>query len=277
MAVTEDTSAISEVSTESMDYPAILDSVNRRAYANAKTLKWYDDQDFLFEPEEVILKTLEPVIKDKRLLDIGIGGGRTTKFLLEISKDYTGIDYLQGCVDAARKKFPGADILCRDARDLSGFVDDAFDFVLFSFNSIDYVAHEVRLRALEEIWRVLKPGGFFMFSTHNRDYEYFNKLPWQEKPQLSLEHLRNCLDALVHLPRHLRMKRYERHTDEYAIVNDSAHEFSLLAYYIRASEQIRRLEEMGFERIEAYDLDGNQIESDTEFAWLYYLARKPPA
>ena len=277
MAVTEETTTVSKVSTESMDYPGTLDSVNRRAYANAKTLKWYDDQDFLFEPEEVILELLEPVIKDKRLLDIGIGAGRTTKFLLEISKDYTGIDYVRGCADAARKKFPEANILCRDARDLSVFDGDTFDFVLFSFNSIDYIAHEVRLRVLEEIRRVLKPGGFFMFSTHNRDYEYFNKLPWQEKPQLSLEHLRNCLGALVHLPRHFKMKRHERHTDEYAIVNDTAHEFSLLAYYIRVSAQIRQLEEIGFERIEAYDLDGNRIESDTEFAWLYYLARKPLA
>ena len=274
MKVTEDHRVIS---SDAQDYPGTLDSVNRRAYANARTLKWYDDQDFLFEPEEVILESLEPVIKDKRLLDIGIGAGRTTKFLLEISKDYTGIDYVQGCVDAAKNKFPQANILCRDARDLSLFASDTFDFVLFSFNSIDYVAHDVRLLVLKEIQRVLKPDGFFMFSTHNRDYEYFNKLPWQEKPQLSLEHLRNCLHVLLHLPRHFRMKKHERHTDEYAIVNDTAHEFSLLAYYISVGEQIRQLERAGFDRTEAYDLDGNQIESDTEFAWLYYLARKPLA
>ncbi|HXD31764.1 MAG TPA: hypothetical protein VN643_11645 [Pyrinomonadaceae bacterium] len=32
---------------------------------------------------------------------------------------------------------------------------------------------------------------------------------------------------------------------------------------------------MGFEEIEAFDMEGNVIERDVEFPWTYYLARKP--
>jgi SAM-dependent methyltransferase len=146
--------------------------------------------------------------------------------------------------------------------------------VLFAFNGIDYVVHEDRLKALHEIRRVLKPGSTFMFSTHNRDYKHFGKLPWQEGIQYNSGYLKSCLYTLAHLPRHFMMKKHERYTDEYAIVNDVAHGFSLLAYYIGVKEQIDQLKQIGFNGIEAYDMNGVRVESNAEFPWTYFLARK---
>ena len=259
------------------DQEDILDTINRRTYASAKVVDWYDDLDFIHQPEAVILQKLTPFIKDKKLLDIGIGGGRTTKFLLELSRDYTGIDYTPQCVAVVKRKYPAANILCRDARDLSMFDSESFDFVLFSFNSIDYVAHEDRVKVLSGILRVLHPGGFFVFSTHNRDYQQFNKLPWQEGLRFNANFLKNCLYTLAYLPRHLSMKKHEIYTDEYAIINDNAHGFSLLAYYIGVGEQVGQLERAGFIDVEAYDWEGKQIDNDTVFPWTYYLAQKPLA
>jgi len=255
----------------------ILDEVNRRTYSSGKVVDWYDDLDFIHKPEAVILQKLTPLITDKKLLDIGIGGGRTTKFLLEISSDYTGIDYTPQCVEVVKWKYPEANILCQDARDLGAFETESFDFVLFSFNSIDYVGHDDRLKVLSGIRRVLRPGGFFMFSTHNRDYEHFNKLPWQEGLRFDVNFLKNCLYTLVYLPRHLSMKKHEIYADEYAVINDNAHGFSLLAYYIGPENQVKQLERAGFINVEAYDWDGKQIDTDTAFPWTYYLAQKPLA
>jgi ubiquinone/menaquinone biosynthesis C-methylase UbiE len=253
----------------------IIDEINKSAYAADDVVGWYEHLDFILEPEAAILKKIAPVIRNKKLLDIGIGAGRTTKFLLEISQDYTGIDYTAGIAELAQKKYPAAKILCLDARDLAVFESELFDFVLFSFNAIDYMAHEDRVKALKEFYRVLKPGGFFMFSTHNRDYQYFDKFPWQEG-KFDAGHLKSCLYTFLHLPKHYRMKKHEVRTDRYAIINDSAHGFSLLAYYISHDEQVKQLSEAGFLEVEAYDMDGNPTGQDTQFPWIYYLARRRP-
>jgi ubiquinone/menaquinone biosynthesis C-methylase UbiE len=257
-----------------MSYKDIVDDVNKVAYADAEVVDWYKDFDFILKPEAAILKKITPVIKDKKLLDIGIGAGRTTRFLLEISRNYTGIDYTPRSAELAQEKFPAARILCCDARDLGVFDDGAFDFVLFSFNAIDYMIHEDRQTVLKEIYRTLKPGGLFMFSTHNRDYKYFDKLPWQEG-RYDLNQLKSCLYTLVHLPKHYRMKKHEERTPHYAIINDTAHGFSLLAYYISLAEQVKQLHEAGFVEVEAYDMEGNPTEQDTNFPWIYYLTRRP--
>src|ERR1700682_6377338 len=125
--------------SEADEFQELVDRINRTAYATADVVDWYDRLQVILKPEEVILKKITPAIRDKRLLDIGIGGGRTTRFLLEISRDYTGIDYKPGCVEIVRGKYPNANILCEDARDLRAFGDAAFDFVLFSFNAIDWL------------------------------------------------------------------------------------------------------------------------------------------
>ncbi len=256
-----------------MSRQGLLDQVNKRAYARADVVEHYERLDMLLEPERALLKRLAPEIRGRKILDIAVGGGRTTKYLLEISGDYTGVDYTPGFVEVARRKFPSARIECRDARDLSPFGDRTFDFVMFSFNGIDYVPHEDRLRALSEIHRVLKPGGLFLFSTHNRDHEGFNKLPWR-RPSLDPVFFKSCLYSLYHLPRHLRMRRFEIHTDEYAVINDNAHGYSLLAYYISIPRQIEQLARAGFTSSQAFDMRGDATESNTCDAWIHYLARK---
>jgi SAM-dependent methyltransferase len=254
-------------------YKQVVDATNTAAYARTGTVGWYKDFDVILKPEAVILEAIGPTIKGKKLLDIGIGGGRTTKFLLDISSDYTGIDYTSDCVAAARQRFPNTNLLCRDARNLQEFGESTFDFVLFSFNAIDYMIHEDRLSCLAEIKRVLRPGGWFMFSTHNRDYRHFDKFPWQEQ-KFNLNHLKSCLYTFVHLPRHQRMKKYEVRTEQYAMINDNAHGFSLLAYYISFAQQVRQLTDAGFVSVEAYDMEGNPTQGDVNFPWIYYLARR---
>ena len=215
-----------------------------------------------------------PTIKDSKILELGVGGGRLTKYLLQISKDYTGVDYVAKFAEETGKKYPNAKILCGDARNLKDFGDQTFDFVLFSYNGIDYVSNEDRLKALKEIYLVLKKGGIFMFSSHNRDYQYFNKLPWEHHIKFDVKYFIFVLHCLYHLPKHFKMKKHEIHADNYAIVNDGDHRFSLLLYYISIEKQVEQLSEIGFSGIEAYDIEGKLVESDSASHWIYYLARK---
>ena len=247
---------------------------NQKAYGRADVVEYFQGFGDLFETEKILFEKLAPKIRNAKLLDIGIGGGRTTKHLLDFCSNYTGVDYVREYVDDTAKKFPEANILWADAKDLTPFEDRSFDFVLFSFNGLDCISHEDRLMALCEIHRVLRPGGIFMFSSHNRDYYNFNKLPWKQKIQFDQKFLKYLLYCLYHLPTHLRMKKHEIFSDEYALVNDGDHRFSMLLYYISIGKQVAQLNANGFENVEAYNINGEMVESDTASHWIYYLATK---
>lgn len=251
-----------------------LNIVNKKAYSQANVVKYYQNLDKLFEAEKIIFEKLFAQINDSRILDIGVGGGRTTNFLLPISGDYTGIDYVAEFAAAVEAKYPEAKILCADATDLKEFADENFDFVLFSFNGIDALNHESRLKALREIYRVTKKGGSFAVASHNRDYRFFKKMPWHHDFSFSLGYLIFCLHCLRHLPTHFEMKKYEIQTEDYAVVNDGDHRFSLLLYYIGIEKQREQLEKIGFSEVEAYDQKGVLVEKDDRSPWIYYLAKK---
>ena len=257
-----------------METQILPNLVNKETFARADVLEYFQDLDALFEPEKVLFEKLSPAIRNKKILDIGIGGGRTTKYLLQITDDYTGVDYVREFAEEAGRKYPKAKISWGDARDLKEFEDDSFDFVLFSFNGLDCVPSQDRLKALKEIYRVLKKGGYFMFSSHNQDYKYFKKLPWERKIEYNAQFLKFSLYCLYHLPKHFKMKKYEIQTNDYAVVNDPDHRFSLLLYYIGIDKQVKQLTDLGFSGVEAYDKDGKLVERDTLSHWIYYLAKK---
>jgi ubiquinone/menaquinone biosynthesis C-methylase UbiE len=248
--------------------------INKSAFSSADVVEYYLNAEAILEAEEILFKKLLPIIKNSKILDIGIGGGRTTNYLLQISSDYTGVDYVPQLAEETGKKYPEAKILCCDATNLKEFDDETFDFALFSYNGLDCISNEDRLKALSEIYRVLKNGGIFMFSSHNLDYQYFKKFPWQRKIEYDLRFLRFFLYSLYHLPKHFKVKKHEIYKDDYSIVNDCDHRYSLLLYYISIDNQKKQLTKIGFSDIEAFDLKGNLVESDTVSDWIYYLAKK---
>ena len=257
-----------------MEQQISLNIINKTTYSRADVVKYYQNTERLLKAEEVLFEKLSPIIKNSKILDIGIGGGRTTKYLLPISRDYTGVDYVPQFAEETAKKYPDAKILCSDATNLKEFADETFDFVLFSYNGLDSISNEQRLMVINEVFRVLKKGGIFMFSSHNRDYQDFNKLPWQRKIEYDTKFLKFFLYCLYHLPKHYKMKKHEIYTDDYAVVNDGDHRYSLLLYYISIDKQAKQLTEFGFSDIEAFDMKGNLVKTDTTSHWIYYLARK---
>lgn len=103
-----------------------------------------------------------------RMLDLGVGSGRTYPELRARSCDYVGVDYSPAMIEAARANFPDGRFVVADAADLSLFESASFDSVVFSYNGLDYLYPERRReRALAEIRRVLRPGGVLVLSGHN--------------------------------------------------------------------------------------------------------------
>src|ERR1700726_2883862 len=73
------------------------------------------------------------------ILDLGVGGGRTTSYLSSIASRYVGVDYAEGMIAACRRKFPQLAFEVADAADLSKFLPSSFDAMVIAFNGIDYV------------------------------------------------------------------------------------------------------------------------------------------
>ena len=256
-----------------------MDATNRRAYTSRRALRAYEHSDKLFPAERAIFATLRPRLVGKRLLDIGVGGGRTTRLMLSLSDDYVAIDYSSTLLEATQRRFGLRSAYCCDARDMKPLADEMFDFALFSFNGIDYMPHEDRLNAMRDIKRVLRPGGLFLFSSHNRNVLSANgsriaKLIAKLNHRSRMRALKGTVKEIMLKPRHWLMRRHELYTDEYAVVNDSALRYSLLTYYVAPDYQVKQLSTVGFSVEGIYDSLGREAGRDDQSLWLHYLARK---
>jgi SAM-dependent methyltransferase len=256
-----------------------VDSVNQAVYTSPEIAVFYSKDDGLQPAEQLIFHMLKDQIIGRRVLDVGVGAGRTTKYLIALTKEYTGIDWSQRMVELCQQRFPQQRIFRADARDLSMFGNESFDFVLCSYNGIDYVSHRDRLRILGELCRVLRDGGWFVFSTHNRAFarlRRFNFRPtfkewiwFKPRPKELVRRARLAITIL-------KNKRLERHEKEYSILNDPAHDFRCLHYYIDPADQKRQLREVGFlGPIYMVGRRGEFVdEDDTDSCWIYYAVRK---
>jgi SAM-dependent methyltransferase len=102
------------------------------------------------------------------VLDLGVGGGRTTAYLASRAGRYVGVDYAPAMIKTCQARFPGREFVVADAANLSTFASASFDAVVFAFNGMDYVLPDTSRRAsLEHIRRILKTNGVLIFSSHN--------------------------------------------------------------------------------------------------------------
>ena len=139
---------------------------NIDVYSDPDVVNYFRNLDGLQGSEEYLFK--KHVQPCSEVLDIGVGGGRTTAFLANAAKSYVGIDYSPAMIASCIDKYPGLSFLTADATNLNIFGDNSFDVVIFSFNGIDYIpSDEARRRCFGEICRILKPTGVMIFSSHN--------------------------------------------------------------------------------------------------------------
>jgi SAM-dependent methyltransferase len=139
---------------------------NLKTYDAPEVAAHYAALDYLTPCERMLFETYIP--PRSAVLDLGVGGGRTTAYLANRASSYVGVDYAAAMVKACRAKFPGLEFVVADATNLAAFADASFDVVVFAFNGIDYVLPEQSRRScLGHIHRVLKANGVVIFSSHN--------------------------------------------------------------------------------------------------------------
>lgn len=167
--------------------------------------KWYnskENQKFyydciknigLWQAEEFLIKKYAK--KNSKILDLGCGAGRTTFGFYELGyKNITGLDLSDKLIESAKqfatKQQINIEFVCGDACNLAEFSNNSFDIVFFSYNGFTNIPTKtLREQALNEIFRVLKNNGIYIFTAHNRDdskYKNFwdnEKVLWSKGEQ----------------------------------------------------------------------------------------------
>lgn len=250
---------------------------NLGVFSRRLTASRYKKDFALFPAETVIFEQIAQRCAMKPIMDLGVGGGRTTEHLLKISNDYLGVDYSAEMIVRCNGRFKNVRFEQADARNLSRFPGNHFAFILFSFNGIDYVPHEDRLVILQQVHQCLVSDGLFSFSSHNKLSKVVSPLNpdriWTMNPLKFVWRLGLYFSAVA---RYFRLRKliYEEHGHARRI--DGAFNFSLVTYYVDPAEQKRQLEAAGFELLSIYDSSGKSVEIDSGSTdqWLYYLAKK---
>lgn len=250
---------------------------NLALYSRKSIADHYAQLEKLFPAESAIFDRVRTHCYGLPILDLGVGAGRTTPHLLQLSADYLGIDYSAQMVAQCRRRFPGVHFEQADARRLDAYPAGHFAFILFSFNGLDYVPHTDRLVILRQVWRLLAKGGLFAFSTHNRRVRHIS--PFDVGRFLTINPLK-IINRVGHyvcgIARYHRLRRYVREELDYAIRVDGAFNYSIVTYYINIVNQVRQLQTVGFDTLALFNAEGNEILANSNDAspWVYYLTRK---
>lgn len=97
--------------------------------------------------------------RETKVLDLCCGSGQTTQFLVKYSKNVTGLDASPLSLKRARQNVPQAEYVEAFAENMA-FSDEHFDLVHSSAAMHEMEPEQLR-QILQEVYRVLKPGGVF--------------------------------------------------------------------------------------------------------------------
>ena len=251
-------------------------------YESPDIVALYARPDGLQKPEQTLLAQLRPELGSMDMLDIGVGGGRSTRHFAPLAGTYLGVDYSAAMIASCERDFPSFRFAVADARRLAFAADESYDFVLFSYNGIDHLEQRERTMALAEMRRVLRPGGLMVFSSHNANYlpAIVDRFRFRVHGSLR-ETLRSfkwsgvfwAKNGLLHYRMPLASGR----------VHDGTHSFrSSAVHYVRPDlgvDELRRLGMIdiacaGNESAEFLPGDDPRLRQDPS-PWIYYKSRKP--
>ncbi len=110
----------------------------------------------IFDEVKKDLKNLKP---NSKVLDLGSGTGHLSKFISELGHEVIGIDPSKKMLDLASKNFSDIKFIDAISVDLP-FDQNTFDYVV-SIEVLRYLNKQDVINTYKEIYRVLKPNGFF--------------------------------------------------------------------------------------------------------------------
>jgi ubiquinone/menaquinone biosynthesis C-methylase UbiE len=109
-----------------------------------------------------------------KLLEVGCGEGRGIDVVLPHCDSYTGIDKIEEVISRLRGKYETLEFIAGNIPPFHMFGDESFDSVI-SFQVIEHIRDDRMF--LQEISRVLRPGGVALLTTPNIKMS-LSRNPW---------------------------------------------------------------------------------------------------
>ena len=266
--------------------------VNASAWQRGDHVAEYANRRLL--PVEVVILIRYRDVLSRRTLEVGCGAGRILGYVAQLGGEAHGIDISPAMVEHCRSRYPAADTRVGDLADIGRSAEGPFDALLALDNVLDVFDDAERRRVLTDLRALLSPDGLLIFSSHNLAYvdrsaprDGDRAAPARGGPgrarrllsEVASRPPSNVARAVARIPGRRRNRKrlgpLQRRGDGFAIINDSAHDYALLHYYIGRDDQERQLHETGFELIEALDADGRPVGpgQPNPDPWLHYVAR----
>ena len=244
----------------------------------------YDNR--VLEPAEVLLLVRHREEVSGRVLDVGCGTGRLLGYLLALGARAQAIDISQQMVEICRRRYPAADVRRGDLADLKAAATGPFDAIWLSGNVLDVLDDDRRRAALRDARDLLVSDGLLLFSSHNlASLDHLSSAGGTASRlraravQLANRSPAWMVNAARRSPRRRANRRrlgpLQSRAPDHAIVNDEAHDYGLLHYYIARGDQERQLTEAGFQPQDVLEFDGSPVASgqDGRGCSIYYTAR----
>jgi SAM-dependent methyltransferase len=268
-----------------------LAEINREVFASDEVCSWYADLEGWLDPgERASVLLAARGTRNRPILDIGVGAGRTASLLRLISDDYIGVDYSPPMVELFRRNHPGVDIRIGDARELAEFAAGRFGLVMFSNNGIDAVDRSARTQVLAEFARLVDGSGVVVFSTLNKHGCSYGETPWQWRrpgrpwrfsPATAIRLVGKLLlrpGRIVSSYRNYwRARQLTVDRGDWALGSLRTHDFGPVIHFTTLTGLRSDLAAAGLEIVALYGADGTAIgpdENDSSTDYFNIVARK---
>ncbi len=134
--------------------------VTRQSYD--QTAHEYQENTLKLQPEVKAKAFLSYLAPESKILDLGCGPGRDSKFFVDKGYEVIGVDISPQMIAIARNSVPQANFLVSDIESLK-LNDESID-AIWASASLLHVSKKAMSGVLENLYRTLKPEGIFYVS-----------------------------------------------------------------------------------------------------------------